>query len=100
MVKLRFDPVTYQFYYRCRSEESAPATAAGFGWDPIRRRHFTEDPMVAIALASRGDNYVKRLLADALEATASYKHRERASGSRRYAPRTADISIAGSSVVH
>jgi hypothetical protein len=35
MTKLLFDPVTYQFYYRCRSEESAPASAAGFGWDPF-----------------------------------------------------------------
>ena len=100
MAKLLFDPITYQFYYRCRSEESAPATAAGFGWDPIRHRYYTEDPMVAIALASRGDNYVKHLLADALEATASYKHPEGAAGSRRYTPRTADISIAASSVAH
>src|SRR3974377_449172 len=76
MAKLLFDPVTYQFYYRCHSEESAPATAAGFGWDPIRRRYYTEDPIVAMAWASRGDNYVKHLLADALEATASYKHPE------------------------
>ena len=100
MAKLLFDPITYQFYYRCRSEESAPATAAGFGWDPIRRRYYTEDPMVAMALASRGDNYVKHLLADALEATASYRHPEGAVGSRRYAPGTANISIAGSSLAH
>jgi hypothetical protein len=100
MAKLLFDPVTYQFYYRCHSEESAPATAAGFGWDPIRRRYYTEDPIVAMALASRGDNYVKHLLADALEATASYKHPEGAAGSRRYTPRTADISIAASNSVH
>ena len=100
MAKLLFDPITYQFYYRCRSEESTPATAAGFGWDPIRRRHYTEDPMVAIALASRGDNYVKHLLADVLEATASYGHPEGAGGSRRYAPGTANISIAASSVAH
>ena len=100
MAKLLFDPITYQFYYRCRSEESTPATAAGFGWDPIRRRYYTEDPMVAIALASRGDNYVKHLLADALEATASHKHREGVGGSRRYAPGTANISIAASSVAH
>ena len=100
MTKLLFDPITYQFYYRCRSEESTPATAVGFGWDPIRRRYYTEDPMVAIALASRGDNYVKHLLADALEATASHKHREGARGSRRYAPGTANISIAPSNSTH
>jgi hypothetical protein len=74
MVKLRSDPVTYQFYYQCPPQEGAPAKAAGFGWDPSRRRYYTEDPMVATALASRGDNYVKHLLADALEATASYRH--------------------------
>ena len=98
MAKLQFDPITYQFYYRCRSEESAPA--AGFGWDPIRRRYFTEDPMVAMALASRGDNYVKHLLADALEGAASYKHPRGANGSRRYAPGTASISIAASNSTH
>ena len=100
MAKLQFDPITYQFYYRCRSEESAPATAAGFGWDPIRRRYFTEDPMVAMALASRGDNYVKHLLADALEATASHKRPGGAGRLRSYAPVTASTSIAASNSVH
>jgi hypothetical protein len=100
MAKLRFDPVTYQFYYQCPPQEGPPAKAAGFGWDPIRRRYYTEDPMVAMALASRGDNYVKHLLADALEATASYRHPEGAGGSRRYAPRAANTSIAGSSLAH
>ena len=95
MTKLLFDPVTYQFYYRCRSEESAPATAAGFGWDPIRRRFYTEDPMVAMALANRGDNYVKHLLADALETTALHKPPEGAGGSRSWAP--ASISISSNS---
>jgi hypothetical protein len=97
MTKFLFDPVTYQFYYRCRSEESAPATAAGFGWDPIRRRFYTEDPMVAMALANRGDNYVKHLLADALESIASHKPPEGARGSRRYAPGTASTSIVSNS---
>lgn len=97
MAKLLFDPITYQFYYRCPSEESAPATAAGFGWDPIRRRFYTEDPMVAMALASRGDNYVKHLLADALETTAFHKPPEGAGGSRRYAPGTASISYLSNS---
>jgi hypothetical protein len=96
MAKLLFDPITYQFYYRCGSEESAPATAAGFGWDPIRRRFYTEDPIVAMALASRGDNYVKHLLADALEGAAADKHPRGANGTRRYAPGTASISIAAS----
>jgi len=100
MVKLRTDPVTYQFYYQCPPPEGAPAKAAGSGWDPIRCRYYTEDPMAATPVASRGDNYVKHLLADALEATASYRHPEGAGGSRRYAPRAANISIAGSSLAH
>jgi hypothetical protein len=95
MAKLQFDPITYQFYYRCRSEESAPASAAGFGWDPIRRRFYTEDPMVAMALASRGDNYVKHLIKDALETTALHKRPEGAGVSRR--PGTASISIVSNS---
>ena len=66
MPKLRFDPLTYQFYYRCRPEERAGANAAGFDWDPIRRRYYTEDPHVAVALASSGDDYVVDLLADVL----------------------------------
>jgi hypothetical protein len=98
MAKLQFDPVTYQFYYRCRSEESAPATAAGFGWDPVRRRFYTEDPMVAMALASRGDDYVKHLLADALETTALHKCPEGVGGSRRYAFGTASIAITSNTV--
>ena len=100
MARLLFDPVTYQFYYRCRSEESAPATAAGFGWDPIRGRYYTEDPMVAMALANRGNNYVKHLLADALEATASYKRPECVGGSHRYAPGTASVPIAAANSAH
>jgi len=56
--------------------------------------------MVAMALASRGDNYVKHLLADALEATTSHRHPEGAGGSQRYAPRAANISIAGSGLAH
>ena len=34
MAKLLFDPVTYQFYYRCLSEETA-AKAAGFRGIPF-----------------------------------------------------------------
>ncbi len=66
MPKLRFDPLTYQFYYRCRPEERASANTAGFDWDPIRRRYYTENPHVAVALASSGDDYVVELLADVL----------------------------------
>lgn len=97
MAKLQFDPITYQFYYRCRSEESAPASAAGFGWDPIRRRFYTEDPMVAMALASRGDNDVNHLIKDALGTTALHKRPEGAGVSRRDAPGTASISIVSNS---
>ncbi len=99
MPKLLFDPVAYQFYYRCRSEDRAPAVAAGFRWDPIRRRYYTEDPMVAMVLASRGDSYVKLLLADAIEATTSYKHPERARSSSRWVPATNGMSIR-SSLIH
>jgi len=99
MPKLLFDSVAYQFYYRCRSEDRAPAIAAGFGWDPIRRRYHTEDPMVAMVLASRGDSYVKLLVADALEATRSHKHSERARRSSRWVPGTNGTSIR-SNVLH
>ena len=68
MAKLRFDPITYHFYYQCRSEERGPAIAAGFGWDPVRRRYCTDDPIVAMSLARYGDTYVKQLLADVVEA--------------------------------
>jgi hypothetical protein len=66
MPKLRFDPLTYQFYYRGRPEERAKAHTAGFDWDPIRRRYYTEDPHVAVALANSGDDYVLELLTDVL----------------------------------
>jgi hypothetical protein len=98
MPKLLFDPVAYQFYYRCRPEDSAPAKAAGFGWDPIRRRYYTEDPMVAMVLASRGDDYVKHLLADALEATASRRRLAAANGRQRWVPGVVLISALSHSV--
>ena len=34
MAKLQFDPVTYQFYYRCRPGDGMSKRAAGFRWDP------------------------------------------------------------------
>jgi hypothetical protein len=70
MSRLRFDPISYQFYYGSRSEDGTRAKEAGFGWDPIRQRYYTGDPRIEMALASCGDNYVKHLLADAREATA------------------------------
>src|SRR5260370_30513825 len=85
MAKLRFDPVTYQFYYQCPPQEGAPAKAAGFGWDPIRRRYYTEYPMVAMALARRGDNFFKHLLDAPHGATASYSHPESAGRTRIFA---------------
>jgi hypothetical protein len=99
MPKLLFDPVAYQFYYRCRPEDRAPAIAAGFGWDPIRRRYYTENPMVALVLASRGDGYVKLLLADALEATTPHEHPERPRRSSKWMPGTNGTSIP-SSLLH
>ena len=98
MAKLLFDPIAYQFYYRCRREDSAPAIAAGFGWDPIRRRYYTEDPMVAIVLAGRGDDYVKDLLADALEAAAPRKRPEAAGGRRKAAPAAVHIAMRSNSI--
>jgi hypothetical protein len=98
MAKLLFDPLAYQFYYRCRPEDSAPARAAGFGWDPIRRRYYTEDPMVAIVLAGRGDNYVKQLLADALEAAAPRKRPEAAGGRPKVVPAAVHLSMPSNSI--
>jgi hypothetical protein len=98
MPKLLFDPVAYQFYYRCRPEDSTPAIAAGFGWDPIRRRYYTEDPMVAIVLASRGDDYVKQLLADALETAVPRKRPEAAGRRQKSAPAVVPISMLSNSV--
>jgi len=66
MAKLLFDPRTYQFYFAAGSANRA-AQAAGFAWDPLRLRYFTEDPKVAVRLAAAGDSYVKRLLAEALD---------------------------------
>ncbi len=76
MLRLLFDPVTYQFYYRRPPDESAPAKTAGFSWDPVRRRYFTDDPRVAVALAKHGDTYVRRLLADVVEGDAMPVNRE------------------------
>jgi hypothetical protein len=98
MAKLLFDPITYQFYYRCRSEESAPAKAAGFGWDPIRRRFYTENPLVASNLASRGDSYVKHLLADVLEDPAVDTPTQAAGVPRKQAPEHAHFSTASNSI--
>jgi hypothetical protein len=98
MPKLLFDPVAYQFFYRCRPEDSTPAIAAGFGWDPIRRRYYTEDPMVAIVLASRGDDYVKQLLADALETAVPRKRPEAAGRRQKSAPAVVPISMLSNSV--
>jgi hypothetical protein len=98
VAKLLFDPLAYQFYYRCRPEDSAPAIAAGFGWDPVRRRYYTENPMVAMVLASRGDDYVKYLLADALEATAWRKRPAAADGRQPWAPAVVPISMLSNSV--
>ena len=77
MTKLRFDPVTYQIYYQCPPQEGAPARAAGFGWDPNRRRYYTEDPSIAVNFEACADSYAKLLLADVLSAAPSQKHRKR-----------------------
>ena len=87
MAKLRFDPVTYQFYYQCPPQEGAPAKAAGFGWDPIRRRYYTEDPTIAVNLEVSADSYAKLLLADVLSAAPSHKHQERSREASAWMPR-------------
>ena len=67
MSKVRFDPNTYQFYLRSPAEHAdGRFKAAGFRWDPLRRRYFTADPCVAKVVADCGDGYVKHLLADVL----------------------------------
>jgi hypothetical protein len=76
VLKLLFDPVTYQFYFRPPPDESTSAKTAGFSWDPVRRRYFTNDPRVAVALAKHGDTYVRRLLADVVEGDAMLANRE------------------------
>jgi hypothetical protein len=97
MSKLRFDPVTYQFYYRCRAEESDEVRAAGFGWDPIRRRYYTEDPGVALCLARRGDSYVRQLLADSIGSVALDGCCVRTK-SGRTVPGAADIAFASTAI--
>ena len=75
MSKLRFDPTTYQFYFGSDQEDSRRAKAAGFRWDPLRRRYYTVDPSVAKCMADCGDRYVKHLLADILGVTVVSDHR-------------------------
>ena len=99
MPKLRFDPVTYQFYYRCAPQDGAPAKAAGFGWDPARRRYYTEDPKVAASLESHGDFYARLLLADVLGAVTSPQHLQRARGPSERMPPTKGTTVS-SSLVH
>ena len=90
MSKLHFDPVTYQFYYRCATGDGAPPRAVGFRWDPLRRRYYTLDPKVAAGLASRSDNYVKLLLADTLGPEALQEHGEIDVRDRRATPSPED----------
>jgi hypothetical protein len=100
MPKLRFDPVTYQFYYRCGPQDGAMPKDAGFGWDPVRRRYFTEDPNVAANLESHGDFYARLLLADVLGAVPSPQHLHRARGSSEpRVPQTKGTAIS-SNMVH
>lgn len=98
MPKLLFDPVTYQFYYRCHPDAGGPARVAGFSWDPVRRRYYTLDPKVAAGLASRGDDYVRLLLADALETDVLHEHSQVGVGHRRMISSTQHISLASRTV--
>jgi hypothetical protein len=98
MPKLRFDPNTYQFYYRCGPQDGATPKAAGFGWDPVRRRYFTEDPNVAASLESHGDFYARLLLADVLGAVTSPQHLQRGRGSSQRAPQTRATAISSSTI--
>jgi hypothetical protein len=54
--------------------------------------------MVAIVLASRGDDYVKQLLADALETAVPRKRPEAAGGRQKSAPAVVPISMLSNSV--
>jgi hypothetical protein len=54
--------------------------------------------MVAIVLAGRGDNYVKQLLADALEAAAPRKRPEAAGRRQKVAPAAVHISMPSNSI--
>jgi hypothetical protein len=54
--------------------------------------------MVAIVLAGRGDNYVKDLLADALEAAAPRKRPAAAGGRQKAAPAAVHISMPSNSI--
>jgi hypothetical protein len=67
MAKLLFDPARYQFYLTRGLEDHAAAKSAGFGWDVLRNRFFTEDPKVAARLIHWADGYARSLLADACE---------------------------------
>lgn len=67
MPKLLFDPARYQFYLTRGLEDHAAAKSAGFIWDVLRNRFFTEDPKVAARLMQWADGYAKSLLADACE---------------------------------
>ena len=93
MAKLRFHPVSYQFYYQCPPQEGAPAKAAGFGWDPIRRRYYTEDPSIAVNFEACADSYAKLLLADVLSAAPSHKHQERRREALAWMPRPKAAAI-------
>jgi hypothetical protein len=99
MPKLRFDPVTYQFYFRCAPQDGAPAKVAGFGWDSVRRRYYTEDPKVAASFESHGDFYARLLLADVLGAVTSPQHLQHARGSSERMPQTKATTVS-SSLVH
>jgi hypothetical protein len=92
MAKLRFDPVTYQFYYQGPPQEGVQAKAAGFGWDPIRRRYYTEDPSIAVNFAACADSYAKLLLADVLSAAPSHKQ-ERSREASAWMPRSKAATI-------
>jgi hypothetical protein len=96
MTKLLFDPITYHFYCP-RGSENPAAKAAGFDWDPLRLRYYTEDPKVAVQLANHGSNYVNRLLADALD-TAPLGKTTAARVSSRRSPGPTRVSLPSTSV--
>jgi hypothetical protein len=98
MSKLRFDPVTYQFYFKCCHEDGERAKAAGFGWDPMRRRYYTEDPNVAAGLSRSGDDHVAELLADALGATTAHKRGGGAGWLRRPLLETAVVQFSSNAI--
>jgi hypothetical protein len=76
MGRLHFDPRNYQFYLSHGSKHRAEAKAAGFDWDALRNRYFTEDPRIAVGLVEWAGEYVRALLSDVLGELPEHRQKE------------------------